>query len=477
MPVSLGLFWTALTATGCDLWQSRWNLGRASLLGLLLGIGGQILGAFWLMLFPCSLWITLAATGTRRRRLSLGLLALLCGMAALLPTLAHNVKRGQWTPITTHGGLNFYMGNNPSCAGYGTAIPGLRLSAEEMTRDSTALASQLSGRNLSAAAADRYWKQQAWLFWRQTPAQALRLLCKKCHRLVSVRDFDDIGVLRLLVESVRTLPWTFVGFGLVWLCACAGYGLRPCRQINPGWWIMAGGFVSGMLLTFVTARYRLPLAVLLLPAAGATVAGAWTALMKYRWSAAGIVWRNKRSGVKLRWLAGLAGIGLSLAPHSLPDTTFVDNYNRANHWYQAGDAGKTMTYALQAVNQRRDSPEAWFLLGNAWMLQTNYAAALDAYGRVLKFQPDRTDALFNAGRALENLGDAAGAQIIFEQIVELDPRHAKAWFSLAILYRRTNQTTRSRDALAEAAGLVGWDHPDIRGELRIESRLPADQRP
>lgn len=154
-------------------------------------------------------------------------------------------------------------------------------------------------------------------------------------------------------------------------------------------------------------------------------------------------------------------MGMAFIPHTIPNTALVDNVNRANHWCQHGDIPKAMTYALQAVSQQPHAPEAWFILGNAHMSRHEYLPALEAFYHVLRFQPDRTDALFNTARAYECMGDMERAKTLNEHIVELEPRHAKAWFSLAILYRQAGEIENSRDALAEAAGIVGWDHPEI----------------
>ncbi len=452
MPVSLGLFWTALTATLVERWQQAWTRARAVILGLTLGAGGQVLGPFWLMLAPSALWLGIQSGPPLRRRLALSLLVMAGGAACALPTLVHNaLAGGGWIPITAHGGLNLYLGNQPACSGYAAAMPGLRRSAAEMTRDSAALASRLAGKRLGPAEADRYWRQRALDFWRRQPLRALSLTAKKTHRLASVRDFDDTGLLRLLPETVRALRWTAIGFGAVWLLACAGYGRRSAPPASAGLWILGGCFAAGMLLTFVTARYRLPLAVLLLPAAAGT-------LTQWRTVLASAVRR-----LTPRRVAGLAGIVLALAPHPLPDTTLPDELNRSAHWAVRGQAGPALAHALKAARHSPASEDAWFAVGNAHMAGNDFSAAVEAYTRAARLGPERTDILFNAGRALEGQGQSGEALAVYRRVVELDPRNAKAWFALAVLYRQAGEPVQAKLALEQAATLVGWDHPDIAG--------------
>lgn len=471
MPVSLGLFWLALTATCIDQWHDQWTWIKAGLIGLIFGIGGQILGAFWLMIPAVALWIAVSP-GDRSvirplssalcsrlsersgssvfQRIGQGALVLSLGYACLAPSLIHNFRASrEWIPVSTHTGLNIYMGNNPAGAGYGTALPGTRLSAEEMTRDSVRIASRISGRSLNLGQANRFWLAQARQFWAQKPARALRLLARKIQRLVSIREFDDTGLCRLLPPMVSPLKLAAVSFGLVWLLACAGYGLRTSFRSSSGSWIMGLCLAGGMLSTFVTARYRLPLAVLLLPAAGGTLA-----------ALPGLL-RITRQTCWPRLLIGWGGCLLAILPHALPDTTLADSLNQSAYWHQQGNRTKALAFAQHALNIQSNSADAWFALGNAWLLKNNYPIALDAFQRVLTAQPERTDAIFNAGIALEYLGRKTEAQICYEQVIVLDARHAKAWFALAILHRDRGEAEQAHQALTEAARLAGWDHPGI----------------
>lgn len=473
MPVTLGLFWTALAVTCLDRWLLQWNWLKAGVMGLILGIGGQILGAFWLTIPVTALWIALYPSRPFAQRILPSALVLCLGYACLLPSLLHNFRfEREWIPVSAHTGLNLYMGNNPASRGYGTALPGIRLSAEEMTWDAARLTSRAVGRELTLAQADRFWRARARRFWREHPAPALQLLWRKAHRLVSIREFDDIGLSRLLPGALPSLKIAAISFGLIWLLACIGYGLRLSRGSRLGAasgearataasWIIGLCCAAGVLITFVTARYRLPLAVLLLPAAGGTLA-ALPGLFRGRLP---ICWK--------RLLVGFAGAALAIVPHSLPDTRAVDAINQSAYWQRQGDGAKALAYAQEAKELDPDSAEAWFILGNALFLKQEYAAALNAFRVTLAMQPERTDALFNAGKALEQLGRNTEAQSFYEQVIALDRRHARAWFALAMLRRAAGQTELSQQALKAAAELLGWDHPEIvRFQAESAARNP-----
>lgn len=476
MPVSLGLFWTMLAVTISDLWKDQWTPFRASVMGFVLGTGGQILGMFWLMIVPFGIWIARSKPRPNLlQQVTRGMLVIACGYACLFPSLAHNVIHGrQWVAVTAHGGLNLFIGNNPASKGYGVAIPGLQTSAEEMVRDSQAMASRLAGTPLTSSQSDRFWRDAALKFWRDEPAQALGLFLRKFHRLVSIRDFDDTGLCRLLPEATPGLHATFLGFGALWILACGGLLWRRPRFSNAAVWIIGVCCALGILMTFVSARYRLPIGILLLPAA----AGSLTEL-PLAFHSARRAWlpqtgpRHFSLSALPKLALGLAGIAVAVIPHPLPNTQMPDDLNRSAHYLQHGDRTNALLFAQRAAAHFPWSPQSWFALGNALMLNCHYSSALDAYNRTLGMAPDRTDAMFNAASALEALERNHEACIIYQRIVDLDPHHAKAWFALAILYRESGDPDRTRHAITRAAQLVGWDHPQIAAFLnrdRINQR-------
>ncbi|MDO9543276.1 MAG: tetratricopeptide repeat protein, partial [Kiritimatiellia bacterium] len=434
--------------------------------GLLLGCGGQIIGSFWLMVVPFAVWIarSIPRTGAVPRFI-VGSLVMLGAIVAILPSIGHNyLVEKKITPVTTHFGLNIYMGNNPRSGGYGSAIPGLRTSAEEMTADSIKLAAILSGRPMTGAEANRFWMQQAGRFWIDEPGRASMLVLRKIHRVVSIRDFDDMGLGRVLPGEVRALRLGLVSFGMIWLCACLCFLLnRSVSGHKTVFWIMGLSNLGGMLITFVTARYRLPLAVLLLPAAGGAIA------MLPRFLADFIATRT--TGVKWpRLVIGLAGLAVALLPHNMPATKATDNLNRAIYLARAGRISEALSHAQTACALQPYSPDAGLVLGNIYVTQGNYAAALQSYERALIIQSNRVDVLFNAGLVLEQMGRKQEACGYYQKVVVLDPRHAKSWLGLALVQRELGNDKEAQVAIEKAAAIVGRHHFQIVEFNRTKNR-------
>lgn len=464
MPVSLALLWTAAVASIADAWKNNWTLCRAAAKGLLLGCGGQLIGSFWLMIIPFAVWAGISAPRANLRlKFLTGFLVISGAVATVAPSLIHNYMiEKQITPMSAHFGLNLFMGNNPSSTGYGSAIPGLRTSAGEMTADAIALASQITGKQMSASKANRFWTRQAARFWRDRPAKAFGLVLNKIHRAVSLRDFDDTGICRLFPEEIPALRIAFINFGLVWICACSWLLLSPGGSSGKAvFWIMGICNFCGLLVTFVTARYRLPLAIMLLPSA----AGAIAVLPRYFSDIAA----GRHFNIRWKRMAvGLAGILVAALPHSMPDTATPDDINRSIYLCQAGRLDEATYHAQRACAQQPGSADAWLAAGNARMLQGNFEAAFKCYETALAIQGGRPDILFNAGLALEKSNRKQDACGYYERAVALDPSHAKAWLGLALIYREAGNRPAAHQAIERAAAIAGRNHAAIIEYFRAE---------
>ncbi len=101
-------------------------------------------------------------------------LFLVAGLAAgLAPVVVRNaVVAGEWTMVSSHGGLNLYIGNNPEATGFYREVPGIRPSIEGQQEDTRRAAASALGRDVSDAEASAYFTSRATTWMRQNPAAA-----------------------------------------------------------------------------------------------------------------------------------------------------------------------------------------------------------------------------------------------------------------------------------------------------------------
>jgi 4-amino-4-deoxy-L-arabinose transferase-like glycosyltransferase len=129
-----------------------------------------------------ALAVILAAPPSRRGLSRAGML-LTGALVVLAPvTLRNRVAAGEWILVSSHGGLNFYIGNNPEADGTYRRVPGIAPDIEGQMRDAKAVAEAATGRTgrpMRASEVSRYFSKRAWEWIAGHPARALGLFLRK----------------------------------------------------------------------------------------------------------------------------------------------------------------------------------------------------------------------------------------------------------------------------------------------------------
>jgi Flp pilus assembly protein TadD len=228
-------------------------------------------------------------TGLRRSAILLAWFAIV-----IAPNAVRNyAASGEAVLISSHGGLNFYIGNNARADGTYTRIPGITPSIVGQTRDSSRMAEAAAGRRLSAGEVSRYFYARAGEWMAAQPAAALALFGRKVALVVNAAEVplnysyayyrrDEATLLRWLVGG----SWLIVPLGVV------GLFLRSARREHRGFWIWAAfipAYALSVAVFFVSDRYRMPLLVPLCATAGGAIAWLVTALRERRFRSAAAV--------------------------------------------------------------------------------------------------------------------------------------------------------------------------------------------
>ena len=215
----------------------------------------------------------------RRSRLITRSLALAAGLlVALAPGAIRNALRtGEFIPLTTGGGINFYIGNNPDATGF-YAVPSFRgtplgAAPEEQWRNMQELASRASGKPLSQSETSKFWFGAGLDFIRDEPRRWGALLWDKLCFFWN--DYERANVENFYFHrrfpGVLQLP--LLTFGLIAPLGLLGVFLTRNRRRSL--WLLYGGILTyfiAALMFYVLARYRLPIVPFLAPFAGAAVA-------------------------------------------------------------------------------------------------------------------------------------------------------------------------------------------------------------
>lgn len=238
-----------------------WTLGLASL-----GAPNLIL-----MTAPVAAWLLFFAGRTQeisprgwkpggsdiaRAAIFVGTVA--CG---ILPVTIWNYHAsGEVIPISSQGGINFYIGNNPHATGYFTAPPGMEDSLIGINiKDSRRIAEAEAGHPLEVNEVSAYWFGKGLHYVASDPAGFARLMFRKAFIYLNHYetpldvDFDSFKT----YSPALGLP--LVHFGVIAILGLAGF-LLACRQFGRySLLILLFATCSATVVAFfVSDRYRLP---------------------------------------------------------------------------------------------------------------------------------------------------------------------------------------------------------------------------
>ena len=267
LPTSLAAFCGALV-----LWvatRDQHSDRTAAGLGFAIGLGALCVAPLLLLLAPAA-W---AVSSGRSRR------PLVCALATALviaPVTIHNrVRSGEWILISANGGVNLWIGNNPS-SDHATAIrPGAEWEAlvEEP---------ELLGLHSAGAQSD-YFAKRAADWCASSPIACAMNLVHKARLLLVARDLprnEDLYVAREQSPILSALTARVGSFALPYALLLplavggAALAIRRRRRAELVAVAVALALAAPCIVFFVTGRYRAPLAPALCVLAAVLVAEA-----------------------------------------------------------------------------------------------------------------------------------------------------------------------------------------------------------
>jgi tetratricopeptide (TPR) repeat protein len=405
--------WALARAVGA--WRTRDLCVAGAALGLLalnrpnaLVVGGVLLPAILLARFSREGLRSAAA-------FALGLALTLAPVA-----LRNRVVSGEWLLVSSHGGLNFYIGNNAEADGTYHAVPGITPSIAGQAGDSRRVAEAEAGRPLSASEVSDHFYRKAGSWIAAHPGVAAALLLRKLGYVLNQTDLslnysyayyarDEATLLRALVVG----PWLLVPLGLLGLVATPPASGRAGYRV---WALFAPAYALSVAAFFVASRYRLPLLVALCTTSGAGAVQIVEAL------------RTRRRP----WLVGAAAVLLPLA--------LLANWNFG---LDDGTSGERTEMALALVDRHRD------------------AEARELVARAEPHHPQPALLLYRVGRAYLERGASAEAVSYLKRAASLDAGRAEVRLALgqALLDAGRLEDAVPHLAAARDAGV----RPDLAG--------------
>ena len=427
-----------------SLWTERITFRRALLTGLIMGIFALVRPNVLLFAPVAVLWaLWVLRRRDEVRRIWIGAVGLGLGAAiAISPAAIRNylVSR-EFVPISTNGGINLFIGNNPTANGRVTGIiPGLGMF--ETCFDYPLLKRNLEARlggSMTHTEFSKYFSDQAITFVKEHPLDALRLTGTRAllfwgPKEVGHNKEDELE--RANSRILKHIPGRFpsaLGLAVlgtaIWLVgvrrrkSASSQDLARDEVLVLVLLFVLTYFVS-YLPFFVAGRYRVPVVPFMLLLGAYGVDRLIALVVERRFAQVGI------------WAALLVG------PYALacvnftgyePDRAFW-HFNRGVHYRLADRVDEAAGEYAEALKIKPDLPQPNINLGLIYAESGRPDEAIPLLERALIVLPDNPWAHYGMGIALLSKGDLDRGVRELQTAVHLDPDLVAGHDQLGLMY-------------------------------------------
>ena len=448
-------------------------LTTAALLALTWALRGR--GARWFFITGIVLGLAslnrpnmaIAAAGlaavllVRRKLRPVVLLAagVLIGMA---PVATRNViVADQWSLVSSHGGLNFYMGNSENATGFYNQLPGITPDIKGQSRDARRVAEQALGRQLSDVETSDYFMGLALTWIRENPGRAAGLFLRK---LAFVFHAQHVALpysypffaydLQTALRFYAIGPWLLIPLGLVGLVVMVRQSQDRSNVMV--WLAFVPIYAVSVAAFFVAERYRLPLLVPLCVGSGIALDVFATKISKRQWQSLlvpvlvfgallGLAnWtmpsRDDRWNEGLRMTQRLAILGRDAEAEAWVNKLSVNaarpgdiQHKLGLQYLLANKIDLSLKYLIEAQRLNPGQADVEYALGQALLKAGRPADALPHLRRGFDAGTNAKVAGYDLAVALEATGDPRGAAMVIERITPAPGDEADVWLQIGRL--------------------------------------------
>ncbi|MBN1295261.1 tetratricopeptide repeat protein [bacterium] len=416
-------------------------------IGILMGF--LVLGRpnFLLVMAGLTLWIVVSEPQANiYRRINRALIFACSAFVIVSPITIHYwLQNGEFILVAPHGGINFFIGNNPDATGTYMSIPGVSDLPGQQIIDSQKKASEALGHEASASEASQYWMDRSIEFIRNHPSRFAGLLVRKIALFWNATEIPSEYSFHFDREFHSVLRLPFPNFG--WIGPLGLLGIVIGHFFRRHCWrerILPIGIsfllMVSVILFFVHARYRMAVTPFICLFAGVTLETAITN------------WRMKQ-------FKNLSLIGLALIPafyfchlDLVPRNDLPGYFNLANAYYQARnlkDAEKCLRYILT----RSETLSTWMFWGTIQQEAGKNKQAEAAYKRALQLDPNHYEAMLNLAILCTQSNRQPEAVAWLEKAENMYPNRPEAILNLAMLFYSCDKSEQAISCLARLSDM------------------------
>jgi 4-amino-4-deoxy-L-arabinose transferase-like glycosyltransferase len=452
----------------------RQNLGWFLVAGLVLGLSATARPSILILVpvLPLALFLSRRAEDPagRIRSWHKQTAAVLAGLIVVVtPVLLRNYTVGRdFVPIASQAGVNFFIGNNPLSNGSQAVVPGAPADLEGTFRGAIELAERDVGRSMKPSEVSDYYFKKGLDFVFGSPAESASLTLKKFY-------FFWAGVERSNNQYIQFF-WRHFGLGRVplagfWLIGplalMGGVVLWRRRRELSLFYLFVASYMVGVVAFFVNARFRLPVAPVLMIFAA--------------YAACYLFYTFRNHGATLLRALGVLAACVVFVNYDFVKFRGVRALDEAVSWYELGNAYLATDKdhsALQAFERARGIQERYptqgymqisdivdYNLGILYWEKGLYSRAIDALERIQRNEPAAAstrhilaDSYFNVGRLQEALAS-------YSRIVDGSAGDMGGLLGMGKVYKKLGQTEKVQEIVGRLRSLYPGDRR-LAAELR-----------
>jgi 4-amino-4-deoxy-L-arabinose transferase-like glycosyltransferase len=387
----------ALLAASPELMNVRRWLAAGVTLGLLSLARENAL----LLAVPVLAWI---GFGPFQKSLKPSLLFIAgCGLILVPVGLRNLVAGGEFHLTTSQFGPNFYIGNHAGADGtYAPLVPG-HGNVDNEREDATRIAQQAEGRSLTPSEVSGFWTRQGLAFIASQPLEWIKLMGRKLALTLNAAESTDTESQDVYAEwSLLLRILSPFNFGI--LLALSVIGIVVTSHLWRRVWFLyaiAAFYTFGTALFYVFARYRFPLAPVLMLLAAAGLIEVIDAFRARRWSK------------RLTTASIAAAVGLLIAHIPLIDRSAGRAINylsiAAALSQQPARVAQAQEFYEKILIEYPQWPPARYGLGLLLTQTGRYAEAIPHLREAVALWPDYSEAHYALGVAFDGIGRSSDA--------------------------------------------------------------------
>jgi tetratricopeptide (TPR) repeat protein len=446
------------------------KIGHASSAGLLLGLSAVARPSVLVMvpiiplLFFLHGRITKSGIGRAGGKSAWMRMSAACLGGAFLviaPVIVRNYVVGRdLVPIASQGGVNFYIGNNPSSDGRTAIVPGTRPDWWGGYYDSIDIAEKSMGRKLKPSEISNFYFRKGFEFIFSSPGKALQLFLHKFRLFWS-------GGERANNQNIYFF-WHLAGMGKVplpgfwFVCPLGLLGAfmlrRRIRSLSLLYAFMAA-YSLGVIIFFVCARFRLPVVPLLI---------LFAAYALNRMHAAYLLKEGSFAGYLALLVAAASVVNLDFATfkENKVYADVISHYTLGNAYLKEEEPDRALAeYEKALANYRKYGVTAFKLiarnvynnLGTLYWKRGRCREAVDVLNLVGGNDVYASRAKRYAAECYAKLGERRKALQAYGEALRMSPDDRDCLLSYARFLAADHQTAEARKVLARALSLYPGD--------------------